>query len=181
MEPNPPAPRDGAAGLDLHACIDGPVVVPADGEAFIPTGIAAAIPEGYVGIMAVRSSMGIRHGITMTNGIGVIDSDYRGPMSVGLHNYRGVDYVVEPGDRIAQLVVVPVLHPEIGDERLPVRRDHYWSVDAGVEVQPRRPIGGIVGQGDFRCCIRRSRSWRTFRRPRGAREDSAPRGFAFFV
>ena len=49
----------------------------------------------------------------MTNGIGVIDSDYRGPMSVGLHNYRGVDYVVEPGDRIAQLVVVPVLHPEI--------------------------------------------------------------------
>ena len=63
--------------------------------------------------MAVRSSMGIRHGITMTNGIGVIDSDYRGPMSVGLHNYRDVDYVVEPGDRIAQLVIVPVLHPEI--------------------------------------------------------------------
>ncbi len=111
--PLPYYATDGAAGLDLHACIDGPVVVPADGEAFIPTGIAAAIPEGYVGIMAVRSSMGIRHGITMTNGIGVIDSDYRGPMSVGLHNYRGVDYVVEPGDRIAQLVVVPVLHPEI--------------------------------------------------------------------
>lgn len=111
--PLPYYATDGAAGLDLHACIDGPVVVPADGEAFIPTGIAAAIPEGYVGIMAVRSSMGIRHGITMTNGIGVIDSDYRGPMSVGLHNYRDVDYVVEPGDRIAQLVIVPVLHPEI--------------------------------------------------------------------
>lgn len=111
--PLPYYATDGAAGLDLHACIDGPVVVPADGEAFIPTGIAAAIPEGYVGIMTVRSSMGIRHGITMTNGIGVIDSDYRGPMSVGLHNYRDVDYVVEPGDRIAQLVIVPVLHPEI--------------------------------------------------------------------
>lgn len=111
--PLPYYATDGAAGLDLHACIDGPVVVPAGGEAFIPTGIAAAIPEGYVGIMAVRSSMGIRHGITMTNGIGVIDSDYRGPMSVGLHNYRDVDYVVEPGDRIAQLVIVPVLHPEI--------------------------------------------------------------------
>ena len=110
--PLPYYATDGAAGLDLHACIDGPVVVPADGEAFIPTGITAAIPEGYVGIMAVRSSMGIRHGITMTNGIGVIDSDYRGPMSVGLHNYRGEDYVVEPGDRIAQLVIVPVLHPE---------------------------------------------------------------------
>ena len=103
----------GAAGLDLHACTDGPVTVPAGGEAFIPTGIAAAIPEGYVGIMAVRSSMGIRHGITMTNGIGVIDSDYRGPMSVGLHNYRSEDYVVEPGDRIAQLVIVPVLRPEV--------------------------------------------------------------------
>ena len=103
----------GAAGLDLHACIDGPVIVPAGGEAFVPTGIAAAIPEGYAGIMAVRSSMGIRHGITMTNGIGVIDSDYRGPMSVGLYNYRNEDYVVEPGDRIAQLVIVPVLRPEV--------------------------------------------------------------------
>ena len=103
----------GAAGLDLHACIDEPVIVPAGGEAFIPTGIAAAIPEGYAGILAVRSSMGIRHGITMTNGIGVIDSDYRGPMSVGLHNYRNEDYVVEPGDRIAQLVIVPVLRPEV--------------------------------------------------------------------
>lgn len=111
--PLPYYATEGAAGLDLHACIDGPVVVPAGGEAFISTGIAAAIPEGYVGVMAVRSSMGIRHGITMTNGIGVIDSDYRGPMSVGLHNYRREDYVVEPGDRIAQLVIVPVLHPEI--------------------------------------------------------------------
>lgn len=103
----------GAAALDLHACIDEAVVVPAGGEARIPTGIAAAIPEGYVGIMAVRSSMGIRHGITMSNGIGVIDSDYRGPLSVGLYNLRGEDYVVQPGDRIAQLLVVPVACPEI--------------------------------------------------------------------
>ena len=103
----------GAAALDLHACIDEAVVVPAGGEARIPTGIAAAIPEGHVGIMAVRSSMGIRHGITMSNGIGVIDSDYRGPLSVGLYNLRGEDYVVQPGDRIAQLLVVPVACPEI--------------------------------------------------------------------
>lgn len=103
----------GAAAMDLHACIDEAVVVPARGQVMIPTGIAAAIPEGYVGIMAVRSSMGIRHGITMANGIGVIDSDYRGPMSVGLYNLRDEDYVVEPGDRIAQLMVVPVLRPEI--------------------------------------------------------------------
>ena len=103
----------GAAALDLHACVDEAVVVPAGGEARIPTGIAAAIPEDYVGIMAVRSSMGIRHGITMSNGIGVIDSDYRGPLSVGLYNLRGEDYVVQPGDRIAQLLVVPVACPEI--------------------------------------------------------------------
>ena len=103
----------GAAALDLHACIDEPAVLPAGGEALIPTGIAAAIPEGYVGIMAVRSSMGIRHGVAMSNGIGVIDSDYRGPLRVGLHNFRDTEYVVEPGDRVAQLLIVPVLRPEV--------------------------------------------------------------------
>ncbi|MBD5162289.1 MAG: dUTP diphosphatase [Oscillibacter sp.] len=103
----------GAAAIDLHACLDEAVVIPAGGQAMIPTGIAAAIPEGYVGIMAVRSSMGIRHGITMANGIGVIDSDYRGPLSVGLYNLREEDYVVQPGDRVAQLLVVPVLCPEL--------------------------------------------------------------------
>ena len=103
----------GAAALDLHACIDEPAVLPAGGEALIPTGIAAAIPEGCVGVLAVRSSMGIRHGVAMSNGIGVIDSDYRGPLRVGLHNFRDTEYVVEPGDRIAQLLILPVLRPEI--------------------------------------------------------------------
>ena len=103
----------GAAALDLHACIDEPAVLPAGGEALIPTGIAAAIPEGCVGVLAVRSSMGIRHGVAMSNGIGVIDSDYRGPLRVGLHNFRDTEYVVEPGDRIAQLLILPVLRPEL--------------------------------------------------------------------
>ncbi len=103
----------GAAALDLHACIDQPVEIPAGGEALIPTGIAAAIPAGHVGILAVRSSMGIRHGVAMSNGIGVIDSDYRGPLRVGLHNFREQPYTVEPGDRIAQLLVMPVLCPEV--------------------------------------------------------------------
>ena len=111
--PLPYYATDGAAAMDLHACIDGPVTLPAGGEAMIPTGIAAAIPEGYVGIMAVRSSMGIRHGVAMSNGIGVIDSDYRGPLRVWLHNFRETEYVIEPGDRIAQLMIVPVLRPEI--------------------------------------------------------------------
>ena len=103
----------GAAALDLHACIDEPAVLPAGGEALIPTGIAAAIPESCVGVLAVRSSMGIRHGVAMSNGIGVIDSDYRGPLRVGLHNFRDTEYVVEPGDRIAQLLILPVLRPEV--------------------------------------------------------------------
>ena len=103
----------GAAALDLHACIDEPAVLPAGGEALIPTGIAAAMPEGCVGVLAVRSSMGIRHGVAMSNGIGVIDSDYRGPLRVGLHNFRDTEYVVEPGDRIAQLLILPVLRPEV--------------------------------------------------------------------
>ena len=103
----------GAAALDLHACIDEPAVLPAGGEALIPTGIAAAIPEGCVGVLAVRSSMGIRHGVAMSNGIGVIDSDYRGPLRVGLHNFRDTEYVVEPGDRIALLLILPVLRPEV--------------------------------------------------------------------
>lgn len=103
----------GAAALDLHACIDAPAEIPAGGETLIPTGIAVAIPAGYVGILAVRSSMGIRHGVALSNGIGVIDSDYRGPLRVGLHNFREQPYTVEPGDRIAQLLVIPVLCPEV--------------------------------------------------------------------
>jgi len=103
----------GAAAVDLHACIDQPEVIPGSGETLIPTGLAVAIPEGHVGILAVRSSMGIRHGVSLSNGIGVIDSDYRGPLRVGLHNLRSEPYTVQPGDRIAQLLVVPVACPEI--------------------------------------------------------------------
>lgn len=111
-----PLPRyatAGAAGLDLHACLEEPVVIPGGGEAFIPTGLAVAIPEGCVGILAVRSSMGIRRGVSLSNGIGVIDSDYRGTLGVGLHNLRATPYTVHPGDRIAQLLVMPVIRPDI--------------------------------------------------------------------
>ena len=103
----------GAAAVDLHACIDQPETIPGGSQALIPTGIAVAIPEGYVGILASRSSMGVRNGVGFSNGIGVIDSDYRGPLRVGLHNLRETPYTVQPGDRIAQLLVVPVLCPEI--------------------------------------------------------------------
>ena len=103
----------GAAALDLHACVDGDTVLNPHARVMIPTGIAAAIPEGYVGIMAVRSSMGAKHGISLANGIGVIDSDYRGQIHVTLLNTTDAPYTVQCGDRIAQLMIVPVLHPEI--------------------------------------------------------------------
>ena len=102
----------GAAAMDLHACIDEAVTIPAGGRALIPTGIAVAIPAGHVGILAVRSSMGIKHGVTLANGIGVIDSDYRGPLGVGLFNTNAQPYTVQPCDRIAQLMIVPVVCPE---------------------------------------------------------------------
>ena len=122
--PLPYYATQGAAALDLHACLDEPMTIPARGQAMVPTGIAAAIPTGYVGIMAVRSSMGVKHGITLTNGIGVIDSDYRGPLGVALHNFREEPYTIEPGDRIAQLMVVPVVREniEVVEELPPTER-----------------------------------------------------------
>lgn len=103
----------GAAAMDLHACIDEPMTIPAGGRVLVPTGIAVAIPEGYVGIIAVRSSMGVRRGVTMPNAIGVIDSDYRGPLGVALYNTAAEPYEILPGDRIAQMMVAPVAHPAL--------------------------------------------------------------------
>ena len=122
--PLPYSATPGAAALDLHACIDRPVSIPAGGRVLIPTGLAVAILENHVGIVAVRSSMGIRHGITLSNGVGIIDSDYRGPLRVGLHNLNQEPYTVQPGDRIAQLMIVPVTRHEIEvvDELPPTER-----------------------------------------------------------
>ena len=111
--PLPYYATEGAAAVDLHACIDEAVTLPPGGRALLPTGLAAAIPAGHVGLLAVRSSMGIRHGVTLSNGVGVIDSDYRGQVHVGLHNLSGEPYTGQPGDRVAQLMVVPVAAPEI--------------------------------------------------------------------
>ena len=114
----------GAAALDLHACLDGPVTIAPGGRTLIPTGLAVAIPTGYVGIIAVRSSMGIKNGVSLSNGIGVIDSDYRGPLGVGLYNMEATPYTVRPGDRIAQLMVVPVVREtiEVVDQLPPTER-----------------------------------------------------------
>ena len=111
--PLPYYATDGAAALDLHACLDSDVVIAPHERVFLPTGIAVAIPEGYVGIMAVRSSMGAKHGINLANGIGVIDSDYRGQLHVTLYNTTEQPYTVHSGDRVAQLMIMPVARPAI--------------------------------------------------------------------
>lgn len=104
----------GAAALDLHACLGGPVTIPAGGRTVIPTGIAIALPSpAYVALVFARSGLGIKKGIALSNGVGVIDSDYRGEIRVGLQNSGSEDYTVQPGDRIAQLAVVPVLQVEL--------------------------------------------------------------------
>ena len=112
-----PLPRfatAGAACMDLCACIDEAVTLNAGERRLVPTGIAIALPSPeYVALVFARSGLGIRKGVCLSNGVGVIDSDYRGEISVGLVNLSGEDYTIRPGDRIAQLMVVPVVRPEL--------------------------------------------------------------------
>ena len=112
-----PAPyyaTPGSAAMDLHACIDQAVVVPAGGRTVIPTGLAIALPSAdYVALVYARSGLGIKHGIAPANCVGVIDSDYRGEIKVGLQNSGSEDYTVQPGDRIAQLMIAPVIQAQL--------------------------------------------------------------------
>ena len=112
--PVPHFATPGAAAMDLCACVDGPVTLAAGERTLIPTGIAIALPDpGYVALVFTRSGLGIKKGICLSNGVGVIDSDYRGEIGVGLVNLSGVSYTIQPGDRIAQLMVVPVVQPTV--------------------------------------------------------------------
>ena len=104
----------GAAAMDLCACVDEPVTVAPRALVSIPTGIAIALPSAeYVALVFARSGLGIKHGIALSNGVGVIDSDYRGEVRVGLINLSDTPYTVQPGDRIAQLAVMPVVQAEL--------------------------------------------------------------------
>lgn len=104
----------GAAAMDLHACLDQAVTIPAGKRAVIPTGIAIALPSSeYVALVFARSGLGIKHGVAPANCVGVIDSDYRGEVMVGLQNSGDQDYTIQPGDRIAQLMISPVIQAQI--------------------------------------------------------------------
>ena len=104
----------GSAGMDLYACLDSPVTILPQQIAVIPTGIAIELESAdYVAYVYARSGLAIKHGIAPANCVGVIDSDYRGEVCVGLVNQTDVPFTVMPDDRIAQLVIAPVILPEI--------------------------------------------------------------------
>lgn len=100
-----------AAGADLYACLSEPVTIAPGETAWIPTGIAMEVPAACAGLIFARSSMGAKRGLAPANKVGVIDPDYRGEVQVVLHNHSSAVQTVEPGERIAQLVIVPVFTP----------------------------------------------------------------------
>ena len=100
-----------AAGADLYACLDADVVIEPGMSAFIPTGLAMEIPKGCAGLIYARSGLACKRGLAPANKVGVVDSDYRGEFMVVLHNHSNQIQTVCHGERIAQLVITPVLTP----------------------------------------------------------------------
>ncbi|MGA7964453.1 MAG: dUTP diphosphatase [Gammaproteobacteria bacterium] len=116
---------EGSAGLDLRAALEGPLELPPGACELIPTGIAIHMGDGgTAAVILPRSGLGHRHGIVLGNLVGLIDSDYQGELMVSCWNRGETTYTVETGERIAQLVFVPVLHPELAvvDEFTPSER-----------------------------------------------------------
>ena len=109
--PWPSRATEGSAGMDLCACIEEDRIIAPRQLVKIPTGIAIALPSpDYVALVFARSGLGIKHGVVPANCVGVIDSDYRGEICVGLCNVGGEPYTIEPNERIAQMVLMPVLN-----------------------------------------------------------------------
>jgi dUTP pyrophosphatase len=103
----------GAAGMDLAACLSSPLTLAPGGVARVPTGLQIALPAGHEGQVRPRSGLAARHGVTVLNAPGTIDEDYRGEVQVLLINHGSEAFTIESGDRIAQLVVAPVVRVEI--------------------------------------------------------------------
>lgn len=100
-----------AAGADLYACLENTVTIAPGETAFIPTGIAMEVPKHCAGLIYARSGLACKRGLAPANKVGVVDSDYRGEICVVLHNHGTNTQTIENGDRIAQLVITPVLQP----------------------------------------------------------------------
>lgn len=105
----PTRATEGSAGLDLYAAIAAPVTIPPQGLTSVPTGIAVGFPStACAGFVFARSGLATRYGVALANGVGVIDSDYTGEITVGLCNLSDRPYTLEPGERFAQLVIMQV-------------------------------------------------------------------------
>lgn len=107
--PLPTYATSGAAAMDLRACLTEPLTVQPGDTALVPSGIAISIHDpGLVALLVPRSGLGIKHGIVLANTVGVIDSDYQGEIGIGIYNRSREAYTIEPGERICQMMFVPV-------------------------------------------------------------------------
>jgi dUTP pyrophosphatase len=107
--PLPAYATSGSAAMDLRACLLEPLAVQPGETVLVPSGIAISIHDpGLVALLVPRSGLGIKHGIVLANTVGVIDSDYQGEIGIGIYNRSGVAYTIEPGERICQMMFVPV-------------------------------------------------------------------------
>jgi dUTP pyrophosphatase len=117
--PLPHYATEGSAGLDLRACVDGPLELLPGQTQLIPTGLAIHIEDKNIAALILpRSGLGHKHGIVLGNLVGLIDPDYQGPLMISCWNRSLIPYTFEPGERIAQLIMVPILkaHFEVVDE-----------------------------------------------------------------
>lgn len=115
LDPRATAPTygsDAAAGADLYALLEEALPLAAGETRLVHTGLAVEIPTGYVGLICARSGLATKRGLAPANKVGVIDSDYRGELMVALHNHSSIAQTVEPGERIAQLLLMPYLTAE---------------------------------------------------------------------
>lgn len=107
--PMPAYATEGSAGMDLHACCEREITIPARSRGKVPTGIAIELPNpDLVALVFPRSGLASKHGISLSNAVGVIDSDYRGEIICLVKNDSDQEFVIHPGDRIAQLVFLPI-------------------------------------------------------------------------
>ena len=121
LNPNAIIPTYGsdyAAGADLYACIDEPIIIKKNETVFVPTGLSMEIPEGLAGLIYARSGLACKKGLAPANKVGVIDSDYRGEIIVALHNHSKDNYELQNGERIAQMVFTPYFKGIFKEEKL---------------------------------------------------------------
>jgi dUTP pyrophosphatase len=133
--PLPSYATSGAAAIDLRACLEVPETVQPGETVLIPSGIAISIHDpGLVALLVPRSGLGIKHGIVLANTVGVIDSDYQGEIGIGIANRGTLPYTIEPGERICQMLFVPVLQAEL-------------SVVTEFRMESERGTGGFGSTG----------------------------------